>query len=89
MPNLLQKQEKIPKMLVKLSKRKGTKFRGIIKNPHMIFHSTTPTPGIRRSRVSAKSTINATQAARSSTENRIPVAIRALWPNYGSISDDL
>ena len=79
---LLLKQENMPMMLVKLNKRKGRKFRGIMISAHTTFHSVTPrNPGNKRCRESAKRTIRATQAASSSRVNRILVAIRAFRPN--------
>jgi len=76
----LLKHEKIPMTLLKLSNRRGANCKGIKRRPQRIFHSLTPTPGIKRSRVSAKSTTKATHAANNSNVNRTLVAIRAFCP---------
>jgi len=79
--DLLPRQEMIPRTLVKLRYRRGTKLNGARRTPQKIFQATTPQPWIRSSKLSAKSTTSATQAAKSSIVKRRPVATRALRPN--------
>ncbi len=77
----LPKQHIMPKTLVKLNNRKGTNPRGIRMIPQAIFHSTTPQPGIKASKLSENKITRATHAAIISRLNRMLVAIRAFEPN--------
>lgn len=66
---------------MKLRNRSGRKFSGIIIIEHMTFHCVTvKTAGKSRSSESAKRTMRATQAAKSSRVNRMLVAILAFGP---------
>jgi hypothetical protein len=68
-------------ILVKLSRRSGRKFKGTMTIAQRTFHSfTVRAAGKSRVRVSAKSTIRATQAAINSSVNKILVARRACRP---------
>jgi hypothetical protein len=69
-------------MLVKLRSRSGRKFRGIKMKAQNVFQPVRDNRvGKRRWRESANRTMRATQAASSSSVNRILVAIRAFRPN--------
>lgn len=79
--NLLEKQQKMPIMLVKLNSLRGKKFSGTMITAQIIFHPVTDRkPGNSKSRESAKRTMRATQAASSSSVKRRLVAMRAFRP---------
>ena len=77
---LLPKQDIMPRMLLTLSSLNGVKLRGIKMSPQRIFHSLTPTSGIKRCKVSPNSTIKATQAARSSNVKSTRTTPLAFFP---------
>jgi hypothetical protein len=78
--DLLPKQDITPRMEVKDRKRRGRKLSGMRITPHTIFQMRMLQPGISASMLSAKRTTSATHAARSSRENRMLTAMRALLP---------
>jgi hypothetical protein len=69
MIDTIPKHEAIPRILVILRIRRGTKLRGKRMNPHIIFNAVLLVPGNNTLRVSAKRTTNATQAPISSMLN--------------------
>jgi hypothetical protein len=78
----IRKQDMMPRMEVKERKRRGRKESGTRMIPQTIFQDVRPSElSVRALRESAKRTTSATQVARSSRENRIDVATRALGPN--------
>jgi len=71
----------MPMMLVKLKRRSGRKFSGIKMSAQNIFQPVSvKKPGNNRCNESAKRTMRATQAARSSSVKSTLVAIRAFRP---------
>jgi hypothetical protein len=79
--NLLPKQDMTPSMEVNDRKRNGRKLNGTRMTPQTIFQSKMPQPGMSASMLSANKTTSATHAARSSRENKMLTAMRALLPN--------
>jgi hypothetical protein len=78
--DLLPKHDITPRMEVKERKRRGRKLNGIRMMPHTTFQNSVSQPGIRAFMLSAKRTTRATHAARSSRENNMLTAMRALLP---------
>ena len=77
---LLDKQLKIPRMLLKLKTLRGKKLRGVRTMPAMTLNVVTLMEGIKVFSESAKRIIKATQAARSSMLKSSEIHIRALRP---------
>jgi hypothetical protein len=68
-------------MLVNPRYRRGRKLMGTRSNPQKSFHDSRVYPGMRAFRLSAKRMTSATQAATSSIQNSIEIAILARGPN--------